>query len=277
MTRLLIDTRNFKWKQRKSDMTYPPPITDTEKKILEIIARGHPSRVMYAHFSMGSSQISPLERSEIQIAVTISFDELNNCIAHLVANGLIENGIRYPGFFGTLASKKKQTYFWATDAGYRFLQNATEIDDKNGNVADNSKDQFFIESSKKENLTADQIDDAVRIYENSFSANSYCKDEEIVWATSVLEEDIKSEIAISALEIENMWCTFEKMFGYRGAVKTKEAAAVRDPVIKRATVRIYRAKDEQLSRLNFPPSEKPESWVEHYESGNIGLPPAPWE
>jgi len=51
---------------------------------------------------------------------------------------------------------------------------------------------------------------------------------------------------------------------------------VRDPVVKRAAVRVYRAIDEQCRRLGLPPSQKPPAWLTYYNGGDIGLEPAPW-
>jgi hypothetical protein len=92
-----------------------------------------------------------------------------------------------------------------------------------------------------------------------------------------LDDDIKAEVAKAAEELEAMWVTFERKFGHRGSVKVGQEAELRDPVVKRTTVRMYRAKDEQCRRLGFPPSEKPRSWLTYYRGGDVGLEAAPWE
>ncbi|HHE33218.1 MAG TPA: hypothetical protein ENL07_11560 [Chlorobaculum parvum] len=74
-----------------------------------------------------------------------------------------------------------------------------------------------------------------------------------------------------------MWKEFEVKFGHKGAASSDEEANFRDPVIKITTVRMFRAMDEQLSRLNLPMSRKPGAWDTHYEGGDVGLKPAPWQ
>ena len=101
--------------------------------------------------------------------------------------------------------------------------------------------------------------------------------DQIKWAEDLLDEDVKNEVKVAALELEEMWSAFEKMFGHRSAASSEKEASVRDPTVKRSTVRVCRAKDEQLRRKGFGESEKPESWSTHYNNGDVGLPSAPWE
>jgi hypothetical protein len=103
------------------------------------------------------------------------------------------------------------------------------------------------------------------------------KPAEVAWADSVLDDDVKGEIAIAAQELEAMWTTFERMFGHRGPIRAEREKEVRDPVVTCATVRTLRAQDEQRRRLGFPPSLKPGSWLTRYNGGNVGLKPPPWQ
>ena len=105
----------------------------------------------------------------------------------------------------------------------------------------------------------------------------YVKPEEVKWAERILDEDIRSEVKGAALELEEMWAAFKGMFGHGGPARGEREAAVRDPVVKCSAVRAYRATDEQRRRRGFGPSPKPEAWPTHYNNGQVGLDPAPWE
>jgi hypothetical protein len=246
-------------------MAYPPPILRKERKILEIIERGHPERRMTVHTRHGSGQVDALEWSEIQVASGMPFNEFCDCIAHLVANDMIKSATKHPGFIASIFGKEKQDFFWTTDRGSVFLR---------GNPEDTVPDK--IERPDSADLTEDDIEDAVRIYEDSLSSRPYVEIEEIGWASTVLDEDIKSEVQRASIELEEMWKIFEAMFGHRGAVRNEREKGIRDPVVRRSVVRVYRAKDEQLRRKNFPASQKPQAWFSHYAGGDVGLEPPPW-
>lgn len=89
-------------------MAYPLPILRKERKILEIVERGHPERRMTAHTRQGSGQVDALEWSEIQVASGMPFNEFADCIAHLVANDMIQSGTEHPGFVGSLFGKERR-------------------------------------------------------------------------------------------------------------------------------------------------------------------------
>jgi hypothetical protein len=184
----------------------------------------------------------------------------------LVAHQYIESVEKIPGIIGRIRGKKKEYFFWATSEGKRLLENTSQ---------EEFPEEIALPDPHK--VTAQDIDDAVRVLENSFSSEPYVDEKEVIWAQKVLDDDIRGEIEEAAYEVERMWLAFEKTFGHKGAVATEREASVRDPAIKRSTVRVYRAKDEQRRRKGFPPSRKPESWLTHYQCGNIELPPAPWE
>lgn len=246
-------------------MAHPPPILRKDRKILEIIERGHPARRMTAHTRPGSGQVDALEWSEIQVASGMRFNEFADCIARLVANDMVQSGTKHPGFIGSLFGKQRQAFFWVTDRGRAFLQE---------NPEDTLPDK--LERPEPANLTADDIEDAIRICENSFSSRPHVKKDEIEWASKVLDEDIKGEVQRAVVEREEMWKIFEQMFGHRGAARKEREKGIRDLVVKRSAVRVIRAKDEQLRRRNFPASQKPEAWLAHYEGGDVGLEPPPW-
>lgn len=247
-------------------MAYPPPVTKKERRVLEVIARGHPERIMNISGSFGSGQVNALEWSEIQIAVGMQFDEFGNCIAHLVAGNLIDSGQQRPGILGWLGGKESQSFFWATSLGRRFLAEQSE-----------AATPEEILPPKPAEAKGPDIDDAARIYENSKSDRPYVKPDDVKWATSLLDDDVRGEIDKAAQELNDMWDAFEKMFGHRGAAAGPKQAAVRDPAVKRSVVRVCRARDEQRRRRGFDPSPKAEAWATHYNGGNVGLEPAPWE
>lgn len=126
-------------------------------------------------------------------------------------------------------------------------------------------------------MTTKDIEEAVRIYEDSCSPSPYTPKDQIQWAINVLDEDIKQEIKTSASELENMWQQFENLFGHRGPAKNQKECSVRDPIVKKTAVRTFRALDEQLKRVGLAPSIKPPAWVDYYNNGDVGLEPAPWE
>jgi hypothetical protein len=247
-------------------VAYPPTVIKMERMVLEIIARGHPDRTMNHRGNFSSGTVNAIEWNEIQVASGLSFDEFGQCIAHLVQGNLIKSGRELPGFLGRIAGKQERTYFWATDLGHDFLKKQTE---------DETPEEVIRNTSAK--ATPDDIDEAARIFKNSFSANPYEKPDDVQWAVTLLDDDIKSEIKRGALELEEMWTTFETMFGRRGPVQNEKEKSVRDPAVKRSVVRVCRAIDEQRKRKNFGPSEKPEAWQTHYRNGEVGLEPASWE
>jgi len=247
-------------------MGYPPPITKKEREVLSIIARGHPERKVTVPTTYGLISIPALEWSEIEIASGLDRHAFGDCIAHLVAHDYIDSFERTPGILGRLFGDKEKFFFWATEQGRRFL-------------AQTSQDELPKEVPLPEPnaVTGEQIDDAVRIYENSFSSSPYVKEQDVRWASQVLDDDIKEEIEAAALELEQMWSTFERMFGHRGPAASEHQAAIRDPAVKRSVIRVFRAKDEQRRRKGVGPSPKPQAWDTHYESGQIDLPPPPWD
>lgn len=247
-------------------MAYPPPVTKKERRVLAIIARGHPERTMHIRGTWGSGNINALEWTEVQIAVGMTWDEFGDCIAHLVGGDLIDSTQKLPGLLGHLTGKKTQYFYWATELGRKFLEEKSE---------DETPDAVLPSTADK--ATEQDIDDAARIYADSFSKHPYVKPNEVDWAATLLDEDVQNEIKQAALEQEAMWATFERMFGHRGPAANEKQRAVRDPAVKRSTVRVFRAKDEQRHRRGFGPSRKPEAWSTHYNGGDLGLDPPPWE
>lgn len=246
-------------------MAYPPPVIKRERKVLEIIARGHPERRMNFRNKHGSGIVNSLSWSEIQISSGFSQSIFSDCIAHLVANNLIASGTRKRGFFGGLVGRKDIHYFWVTESGLQFLRKFSDED---------TPDEAPLTLLGA--LKGEDIDEAVRIYENSFSEFPYVKQKEIDWANQVLDEDIRYEIKIAAIELEKMWTEFERMFGHRSAARSKRESSVRDPAVVRSAVRVFRAQDEQRCRKGFGTSWKPEAWSTHYNNGDVRLDSPPW-
>lgn len=103
-------------------MTYPPKITEKDRKVLAIVARGHLDRKMTATRGGISSQVSALTWNEIQVALNVPFGEISDSIAHLVANNYIDSGRQNPTFWGKIKGEPETAYFWLTPEGEKFLQ-----------------------------------------------------------------------------------------------------------------------------------------------------------
>lgn len=103
-------------------MAYPPPVTRAERKILELIARGHPHRPMTVRTRRGGTFVTnAMEWAEVRTAAGLSEDDFGNGIAHLVAGGLIDGTEKPASLLGRLFGARDQHFFWATDAGCLFL------------------------------------------------------------------------------------------------------------------------------------------------------------
>jgi hypothetical protein len=207
-----------------------------------------------------------LEWNELQAEFPASPDWFGDAIAHLTSGGLINSARQIPGVFAGILGASEKYYFWITAKGAQFLSS---------NPEDAAPEKTPLPTGAE--LQPSDVDDAARIYENSFAGKPYVKADQVRWATNLLEDDIKYEIEIAALEIEKMWRTYEHLFGRRGAASNEQEKAVRDPVVLRAKVRVYRALDEQRRRLGFQPSPKPGAWLTHFKGGSIGLERAPWD
>ena len=247
-------------------MNKPRKIIKAERNVLDIIARGHPDRMMKINTPYGEQLVNPLTWSEIQVASNQPRDKVGNCIAHLVGWNFIESARTFPGFIRRLLGEDGVTYFWITELGQKFLAEHPEE-----TLPEN------IELPNKETLTTYDIEMAVRAFEDSFSPSPYTPENTIKWASSVLDSDIKKEIEASAIELESMWQQFEKRFGHRGPAKNQDERSLRDPAVKRTTIKTFRALDEQLRRKGMPPSTKPPAWSDYYNNGDIGLEPALWD
>jgi hypothetical protein len=249
-------------------MAYPPPVTKKERKVLEVIGRGHPERTMKVRTAAGGSTIvNALNWNEIVIGSGLATLELSSCIPHLGTRNLIDNGIEYKGILALLRGADSQQYFWwITSLGRRFLED---------NPEDALPDVPPLPTLAQ--LKPSDIDEAAWIYEKSLSASPHVEPDKIAWAERLLDDDIKSEIAKAAQQLEAMWVVFERMFGHRCGAEAGRQADIRDPVVKKVTVRRYRAIDEQCRRMGLPPSQKPGAWLTHYNGGDVDLESAPWE
>ena len=214
---------------------------------------------MNVRYSSGTKIVNALEWTEAEIASGMSFDDFGNCVAYLGGEGLIESVTQTPGLLGRLGGKEGQHYFWITDTGIKFLKENVECEIPQSSTF-----------STPQNVSAQDIDSATLLYENSKSHNSYVEADDVIWAERLLDEDIKAELEMAALEAGRMWAAFEEKFGHRGAVVSETEAAFRDPV------RVIRARDEQRRRKGFGPSLKPEAWSSLFNNGDVGLEPPPW-
>lgn len=134
-------------------MSYPPEITEKDRKVLEVIARGHPERTMTSTRNGISKQVSALTWNEIQLARNASFSDISDCIAHLVANGYIDSGRQNPSIWGRLKGESETAFFWVTPAGQAFLR----TDSTSSSTAVESRDQKL----KSTPADLDRVQDAL--------------------------------------------------------------------------------------------------------------------
>jgi hypothetical protein len=236
-------------------MAYPPPVSDNDKKLL--------NHLKYRYFS------NPIEWHQLERELDFPPSIFLDGIAHLVAGGLISTAQARQGFLKTLAGADPDRYVFITNEGVKYLEEYGHT-----TAAEDAREAALNETPEDRR---DAIDEAVRIFEDSFSDNPIYSEEKLTEAAARLDDDIKEEIRTAAEEERAMWDEFETRFGHRGVASSTEEAEFRDPVIIATTVRVFRAKDEQLRRLDLPASEKPPAWPTHYKNGDIGLEPAPWE
>lgn len=236
-------------------MSYPPAISEDEKKMLHLLKNREAS--------------DPIEWSLYKMSADLPPSLFIAGIAHLVAGRLIGTVQERQGILKTLFGKEPNQYVFITQLGKSYLEafgHTTSVED--------AREAALNETPEDRRNT---IEEAVRVFDDGFSKEPIYSIEKRREATSRLDDDIKREIEIAALEREKMWDEYEVKFGHKGAASSEEEADFRDPVIKITTVRIFRAMDEQLKRLNLPTSRKPGAWDTHYKSGDVGLKPAPWE
>lgn len=103
-------------------MAYPPPMNALEKRLLAVIAAGHPERRMEVSVSGKRMRVAPLTWNEIAVAMGVPQYDLTDPIAHLVAGDAIESARQSAGFFKRLRGEEDATFFFATDKGRRLLQ-----------------------------------------------------------------------------------------------------------------------------------------------------------
>ncbi len=103
-------------------MTYPPPINALEKRLLAVIAAGHPERRIEVLVRGQRMRVAPLTWNEIAVAVSVPQDQLTDPIAHLVAGDAIDSARQPAGFFKRLRGEEDATFFFATEKGRRLLQ-----------------------------------------------------------------------------------------------------------------------------------------------------------
>ena len=108
-------------------MSYTPKLTEKDRKVLEVIARGHPDRKLTATYHGVSTQVSALTWNEIQLALNTSFSDISDCIAHLITNDYIDTGRRQsPSFWRRVKGESETAYFWITQKGLAFLREGAE-------------------------------------------------------------------------------------------------------------------------------------------------------
>ena len=92
------------------------------KLVLEIIARGHPSRREQFKLSTGQTiRVNALEWHEILVASGLSDAVFTDCIARLRSANLIEAALHPAGLFPRLTGKKERYFFWPSASGKKAL------------------------------------------------------------------------------------------------------------------------------------------------------------
>lgn len=103
-------------------MSYPPPMNALEKRLLAVIAAGHPERRLEVSVRGQRMRVAPLTWNELAVAVGVAERELTDPIAHLVAGEVVESARQPAGLFKRLRGEDDTTFFFATDKGRRLLQ-----------------------------------------------------------------------------------------------------------------------------------------------------------
>jgi hypothetical protein len=111
-------------------------ISNKDRKILEVVARGHPDRRMTSIRRGVPADVSALTLNDIRFAVDASQSEVTDSIARLVANNYVEFGRQKPSVWGKLKGEKDIAFFWVTPTGRAFLRSSSVLDSE---ASDQSK------------------------------------------------------------------------------------------------------------------------------------------
>src|SRR5689334_22753500 len=92
------------------DMSYPPSIGENEKRLLEIIRRGHPNRRVTLKRRGRSIEVSALTWDELELAFGSQRSILAEYVAHLVASDYIDSERTYSSLWQAIKSGETPTY-----------------------------------------------------------------------------------------------------------------------------------------------------------------------
>lgn len=225
-----------------------------EKSLLKILAKQPPG--------------VPVESSVLERMAKEVGEFSTDGIAHLVAHGFISFFPERAGCLGALLRIEPRYFAVILPPGIEYLG-----DRGHTSAAEDERERQLRETPEDQR---NAIEEVVRLASDSFRKKPIYDATKHRTALARLDADIVQELRATEEEQEAMWVEFERRFGHRGPASVGPQTELRDPVILRTTVRMFRAMDEQLRRLGLPPSRKPPAWPTHYRNGDIPLPPSPW-
>lgn len=177
-------------------MTYPPPMSALEKKLLTAIATGHPERRMEVSVRGQRMRVAPLTWNEIAVAMDVAQHELTDPIAHLVAGDAIDSAREPAGFFKRLRGEDDTTFFFATDKGRHLLQDDTQ------QGSDHDVDEERLENVRK---IAHHLGYDLTPYGNAFSLVSLASGyNEFATATQIALVTLAADIRAAGHDITRL-------------------------------------------------------------------------
>lgn len=235
-------------------MPPPPNVTDTEKHLLKVLGN-QPSGAI-------------IEWSALERATGATGSVFGDSVAHLVSHGFIDCAPERVGCLGAILRMEPRYFMAITPLGAAYLREFGHT-----SAAEDARDRQLQETPEDRR---NAIEEVVRLAMDSFSLKPIYGIAKHREAIARLDADVLQELEATARDEQAMWQEFERRFGHRGPASVGPETELRDPVILRTTVRMFRAMDEQLRRLGLPPSRKPPAWPTHYKGGNVELPAPPW-
>ncbi len=209
-----------------------------------------------------------MEWSALERATGAAGSVFGDSVAQLVSHGFIDCAPERVGCLGAILRKEPRYFMAITPLGAAYLREFGHT-----SAAEDARDRQLQETPEERR---NAIEEVVRLAMDSFSPKPIYGIAKHREAIARLDADVLQELEATARDEQAMWQEFERRFGHRGPTSVGAETELRDPVILRTTVRMFRAMDEQLRRMGLPASRKPTAWVTHYHNGDMSLPPAPW-
>ncbi|WP_083646944.1 hypothetical protein [Pseudochrobactrum sp. B5] len=101
-------------------------ISNFDRNVLEVIARGHPYRLIAVSKSNRELKVPAMTWNEIQITINMPLSDVSKSIATLSSSNLINSVsmLERLGFWQEIFRQNKTStvYFWISDLGEKFLQ-----------------------------------------------------------------------------------------------------------------------------------------------------------